>query len=177
MPAIGPNFSQELKEAGLSGLPFAWGSDGKIDGRENLTTEQNVTLDAVIAAHVPPTSFELLVDAKRAAVRRKRNELETGGFQYNGESMLTDDAGQARLDKALRLANAAGPPAALDFEAQHGVWETFTPAEIKTISKNFGIFIQALNAHARALDEALTVAADEAELDAIDIETGWPGQS
>lgn len=51
--AIGPTFGQEITAAGLAGAPFAWGEDGDIHGRENLTGEQNATLDAVIAAHDP----------------------------------------------------------------------------------------------------------------------------
>jgi hypothetical protein len=50
---IGPSFSQDLAAAGLSGLPIAWGSDGVISGRANLTAQQNAALDAVIAAHNP----------------------------------------------------------------------------------------------------------------------------
>ncbi len=46
-------FTEEVRQAGLIGLPFAWGEDGQISGRENLTAEQNATLDAVIAAHDP----------------------------------------------------------------------------------------------------------------------------
>lgn len=53
MNAIGPCFSEELAAAGLTGLPFTWGEDGSIEGRENLTQEQNLALDAVVAAHDP----------------------------------------------------------------------------------------------------------------------------
>lgn len=50
---IGPSFPEELRRAGLLGLPFAWGDDGQICGRDNLTAEQNAALDAVLAAHDP----------------------------------------------------------------------------------------------------------------------------
>lgn len=53
MKRLGSTFGDEIHEAGLAGLPFAWGADGDIHGRENLTDEQNATLDAVIAAHDP----------------------------------------------------------------------------------------------------------------------------
>lgn len=45
-------FTDEVRQAGLSGLPCAWGEDGQISGRENLTTEQNAAFDALITAHV-----------------------------------------------------------------------------------------------------------------------------
>src|SRR5262245_50977861 len=51
---FGPTFGDEVIAAGLGGLPFSWmPSDGTIEGRENLTTEQNSMLDSVIAAHDP----------------------------------------------------------------------------------------------------------------------------
>jgi hypothetical protein len=51
---LGETFSDEVFAAGLGGLPFAWGdTDDSITGRENLTTEQNATLDDVVAAHDP----------------------------------------------------------------------------------------------------------------------------
>jgi hypothetical protein len=50
---IGPTFADELKVAGLLGAPFAWAINGEFFGRENLTPEQNATLDKVYAAHDP----------------------------------------------------------------------------------------------------------------------------
>jgi len=52
-PVFGPNFAGELVAAGLINLPLSWTPDGQIFARENLTTEQNRILDAVIAAHDP----------------------------------------------------------------------------------------------------------------------------
>jgi hypothetical protein len=50
---LGPTFGDEVIAAGLGGLPFSWGPDGDIQGRERLTPEQNSTLDGVVAAHDP----------------------------------------------------------------------------------------------------------------------------
>lgn len=50
---IGPKFADEIFAAGLGGLPFAWQSDGRISGRENLTSEQNDRLTRVLSAHNP----------------------------------------------------------------------------------------------------------------------------
>lgn len=58
---IGPTFGDEVIAAGLGGLPFAWGSDGQITGRENLTDEQNKTLDAVVSAHDPKKQLRRFV--------------------------------------------------------------------------------------------------------------------
>ena len=51
---LGPTFGDEVHAAGLGGAPFSWGAtDDTIQGRENLTIEQNTTLDGVVAAHDP----------------------------------------------------------------------------------------------------------------------------
>lgn len=55
MTAIGPNFSNELRVAGLFGLAFSWDADGNIYNQSNLTGPQQTTLAAVIAAHNPAT--------------------------------------------------------------------------------------------------------------------------
>lgn len=51
--AIGPSFSDELKAAGLSGLPFSWGSDGAIQFDPRMTQAQKDAVLAVYAAHNP----------------------------------------------------------------------------------------------------------------------------
>ncbi len=61
---FGSDFGDKLIAAGLGGLPISWGDDGSIEGRENLTPEQNAALDAVIAAYNP-------VEGLRAAKRRE----------------------------------------------------------------------------------------------------------
>ena len=51
---LGPTFGDEVLAADLGGLPLAWGdTDETITGREQITTEQNTTLDGVVAAHDP----------------------------------------------------------------------------------------------------------------------------
>ena len=63
---IGPNFSNELEKAGLMGLPFTWGDDGSIQGKERLTPDQQTKLQAVIDAH----------DSSKANPQDEINRLE-----------------------------------------------------------------------------------------------------
>jgi hypothetical protein len=51
--AIGPTFEDELKVAGLLGLPFSWGADGSIAFGEAITPGQEAAVLAVYAAHDP----------------------------------------------------------------------------------------------------------------------------
>ncbi len=71
--ALGPTFGKEIIAAGLGGLPFTWGSDGAIEGRANLTTQQNATLDSVIAAHNPAAVLAKMIPL---SVLQARFELE-----------------------------------------------------------------------------------------------------
>ena len=50
MKPIGPHFVDELKAAGLIGLPFSWGADGVTYG-STMTAQQIAAVEAVIAAH------------------------------------------------------------------------------------------------------------------------------
>ena len=50
---IGANFGAELIAAGLGHLPIAWGDDGEVCGRENLTPEEDAIFDGILSAHDP----------------------------------------------------------------------------------------------------------------------------
>jgi len=59
---LGPTFGDETVAGGLGGLPFTWGATSDdIFGRENLTTEQNTTLDGVITAHDPTKRYKNII--------------------------------------------------------------------------------------------------------------------
>jgi hypothetical protein len=72
-PIYGVTLGPEIIAAGIGGLNFSWEPDtGRMVGRENLTDEQNATLEAVIAAHdptkkladMPPTSADPMTELK-----------------------------------------------------------------------------------------------------------------
>lgn len=53
MKAIGKHFSDEIHEAGLAGLPFAWGADGRIEFSAAMTEGQRAAVMAAYEAHDP----------------------------------------------------------------------------------------------------------------------------
>lgn len=53
MKQIGPSFASEIQAAGLSGLPFSWGSDGVIEFDASMTAAQIKSVQSVYAAHDP----------------------------------------------------------------------------------------------------------------------------
>lgn len=52
--AIGPTFGDELKSAGLLGLPFSWSPEGAFNlSDKRLSAMQKTAIQAVYAAHDP----------------------------------------------------------------------------------------------------------------------------
>lgn len=56
--AIGPTFSEELRVAGLAGLPFSWAPDGSFTFDPRMTPEQIAAVRAVLAAHDPTKTLQ-----------------------------------------------------------------------------------------------------------------------
>jgi hypothetical protein len=71
MMRIGPSFDAELRAAGLAGEAFSWGSDGKIEFREDVPRATRDQVMAVLAAHdptrpAPPTARDQAIAEIRA---------------------------------------------------------------------------------------------------------------
>ena len=92
---LGPTFGDEIMAAGLGGLPFGWGdTDETITGRENLTTEQNATLDGVIAVHDPTKKRKNIMSTSEFVSRWTNAEylaLSKGRTTDNGHLAKTWD--------------------------------------------------------------------------------------
>lgn len=73
MKAIGPTFADELKAAGLLGLPFSWGADGTIEFRADMPQVQRDAVLAVYAAHNPAALPSTALDNAGAFVSRQRD--------------------------------------------------------------------------------------------------------
>ena len=76
---IGPSFTDELKAAGVAGLPFSWReSDGFVRMDDPLLTDaQRTAIQAVIAAHDPtiPSAAQRRERAKQAATKALKDHL------------------------------------------------------------------------------------------------------
>jgi hypothetical protein len=114
---LGPTFGDEVFAAGLGGLPFTWGAtDDTISGRESLTTEQNATLDGVVAAHdptdkrpnvIPTTEFvsrftnqEWLALEKQKAADITANKV---GYSKNLAVTMSEDMVDLSKQKSTRI--------------------------------------------------------------------------
>lgn len=137
---------------------------------------------------VPPADIRLArrratmieaVKAKAAAIEAAGAPVTAGGPTYHIE--LTDGA---RANMGSMATTAIGAVASLvpwPAEYQRG-WITIenpriplpTPADGLALASAVGIFYAANRQRGRDLKDAILAAADDAALDAIDIETGWP---
>lgn len=138
---FGPTFGDEIRNAGLMGLPFSWGADGSISGRENLTTEQNATLDGVIAAHDPAlTEVPDLISRRQCyqawAQQGVITEAEALDAVSSGKIPASFEAGivAAPADKQLGLRMALAGNATFSRRTQttkdFGVAMNWTPRQI-----------------------------------------------
>lgn len=121
----------------------------------------------------PPT-FEQAKALKLEAIRANRWQVETGGTTINGAPIRTDEVSQAKITGAVNLFANDPTLDAIDWEAQPGVWVTIDEVAMTAIGVAAGRHVQACFSRARVLSEAVEAATDQAELDAVDIEAGWP---
>lgn len=135
-----------------------------------------LALAGEVAPYVEPVqSFEEHREAKLAALRAKRWQVETGGVSVAGATVRSDEVSQGKIGNAVALFREDPLMTMVDFEAQPGVWVTLDQATMTAVGIAVGRHVQACFSHARILSEAITAAEDQAALDAIDIDSGWPG--
>lgn len=72
---IGPSFDEELRTAGLSGLPFSWGDDGVIQFRDDVSQEIRNSVLKIYAVHDPSkpavTNHEVSIDEIASVLKAK----------------------------------------------------------------------------------------------------------
>jgi len=105
---FGPTFGDEVHAAGLGGLPFSWTPTGEIYGRENLTPEQNTTLDGVVAAHDPT----LTAIPQSVSERQFHQALATWSPQVG--KATTPGGGVITEQEAIDAVSVAAPPTPID---------------------------------------------------------------
>jgi uncharacterized protein (DUF1684 family) len=132
-----------------------------------------------------PLTFAENKAAKRAAVSALLAEKLTGGYTHDfgaphGEKVLqtrdTDDqvnwlTSQAAYSAAV--AGGAGATMGANFRTEDNVIITLSYSDGLAVLLSMAAWGQALYANSWALKDAIEAAADQAALDAIDIEAGW----
>lgn len=110
---IGAHFVRELEAAGLLGLPFAWGPDGKIEFGAGMTQAQKDAVLAVAAAHDPaPILFQGEEVASAAGVDRVTTGRIAGYLapQWAGDPFMQTRALLRQLEDVAAARDALEDP-------------------------------------------------------------------
>lgn len=129
-------------------------------------------LGNIIEPVLVPT-FEEQRAAKLATLAAKRWEIETGGIVVGGFPVLTDDRSKLLITGA-RVKADADPAFTTKWVAADGTRSTIAAAAIIAMSNAVLSHVDACFDRFDLLATAIAAAGNEAVLDAIDINTGWP---
>jgi len=116
--------------------------------------------------------FDRKKEEKAERLSAKRYAIETGGITINGVTVATDRESQGLIDGAARLA-AREPDETIKFKAVTG-WVTLDAATMDAIAVAIGRHVRKCFAREAELSALIDAAETIEELEAIDINTGWP---
>lgn len=175
-----------LNGAPLPYGPFAVGDVNYPANVLNLWTDAELTAIGVVRVAPPEPTLDDLKAAKNAAVTVRRDAAFAQGFSpatgaLAGHTLQvrneTDKINWLTSSVAYSAAVSAGagavPGATFRTMANETVTTTFAEA-VQVIVVGMAQWGQQIMGHSWALKDQIDAAADEAALDAIDVDAGWP---
>lgn len=126
--------------------------------------------------NIPDDDIEDTIYKRKICMKQNatdnRYRVETSGLSINGIMIKTDRESQATIAGTLNFLGLV-PSAVIDWKGAGG-WTTITAQSANYSAIAIGMHVQACFSHERALCEAIDLATTHAELDSIDINSGWP---
>lgn len=125
----------------------------------------------------PPPPVPTLAEAKAsavAAVKRRRDLLETQGFMHMGHLFDSDERSVLRITQAALAAQVFGPAFSIDWTAADNSVVTLGQAAMLGMPAALAARAGALHQYASSLKTQIAAAPDAAALAAIDLGNGWP---
>lgn len=104
-----------------------------------------------------------------------RYQKEVAGIVLNDIQIKTDRESQALITGAYSY-SMINPDALIDWKASDNTWVQITAETIKAIAQAVAEHVQACFSNEKVLAEQI-IAAEEDELEAIDLNVGWPEYS
>lgn len=140
-----------------------------------LTPEEEVALEAQWAAEqeARKPTFEQLRQNKLVELANKRWEKETGGTTFNGMPLATDTVSQTKYVGAV-VAAQISPLMTLKWKLSDGSFIDLDATTITQVAMAVRSHIQACFDKEAEYIELIKLAANQEDLDAIDINIGWP---
>lgn len=145
--------------------------------RTELTTTWDGTgwvVDAALIAR----RLSARQEAMLADISAERDRREESGFPYRGKVLDSTPRSVQRITAAALAAQAAlaaGQPFLIDWTCADNSALPLDATGVIGMPVALAQYAAALHAHSRALKATVEAAADQAALDAIDIQAGWPG--
>ncbi len=121
----------------------------------------------------PVPTFEGLKEKKLADLANVRWQKETGGTTYNSMSLATDSESQTKYVGAV-VAAQLSPLISLQWKLADGTFVTLDATAITEIAMAVRAHIQACFDREAQLLAEIETSTNKTELDAIDINVGWP---
>lgn len=112
---------------------------------------------------------------KLADLAHKRWQVETGGITASGVAIQTDRASQSMVTSAA-LAAQLGPEMKIRWKTASGDFVALDAAQIVGIATLVRLHVQNCFGHEADLTALIAAAETVADLDAIDINAGWPDE-
>lgn len=114
--------------------------------------------------------------AERLALLADRRWLaQNGGIVLSGVPLPTDDGMQIKITGA-RLAAEANPAYTVRWKIRPGVFVSFDAAAVIGLSDTIRAHVQGCFDNEDALSALIVAAETNDAVDAVDIESGWPGE-
>ena len=147
------------------------------DLRQKPVSEWTVGQDSVsVTYEVTPRDVAAEKQAMKERARSERWAAEQCGIDFQGYRICTDEKSQARVAGMVTTLLADPDLAKIDFEAQPGEWVTLDRDTAMALGKVVSGHVQACFSHCRVLHDQIEAGTTVAEVWAVNIRTGWPGQ-
>jgi hypothetical protein len=111
-----------------------------------------------------------------AEIAAKRWEVETGGITVSGVQIKTDRESQSQLTNVYAMLKG-GLVSDTQWKTADGSFTLVTLVEIEPIAQAVAEHVRACFNEEQSHNDAISMLQTQAELDAYDINTGWPSSS
>ena len=155
--------SQEIQEAGFILVP----DPPAKQPNESLLWENNTW------AVRDTRDLDEEKDSKLRALSLRRKQAEET-FVFNGQTILLDEGTQARINAALIGLERSTEGTTTPWQIRRGVFVDFNTTTLEALGLAAFEHVRLCFVNAKAVSSRILAATSLADLDAIDLENGWP---
>jgi len=153
-------------------IPFTCDPDDASPPIDSAALYGEIEATGGIAPAPVPTLAKLKAD-KLAALASARWQVETGGMDFNGYSVPTDRETSSIVTSAYVKAKEDSNYSISNFKVAPGTYIALAAQDIIDYGLALEAHVQGAFDHEASLAGQINAATDKAELDAVDITSGW----